>query len=317
MKNVILDVDTGIDDAIALIMAIKSKELNIIGITTVTGNVTAKQAAINTAGVLKLINESSIPVICGAERSLSGENSQTTHTQGSLFKVLNPIDTSIYKYNKSGAVDFLIDSILNYKDTGITLILTAPLTNIALAIKKAPGIKEYINEAIIMGGANECSGNITPYAEFNFYKDSEAANLVLNSGIDISLITLDVTNKVILTERDMENIMDINIKNFINEITSPLMDRYERKFGIRGCLMHDPLTVAYAIDESFICTNKFKVNVVTEENQYKGQAVCKDDVTSRTNISTDVDEERFKKLFFTYINLSKTKRKPPSSVSGG
>lgn len=302
MKNVILDVDTGIDDAIALIMAIKSKEFNIIGITTVMGNVTAGQAAINTTKVLKLINEGDIPVIIGEERPLAGNVSQTTHSQGSSFEVLDYVDASGCKIHKGGAVDFLIDSIISHKESGVTLILTAPLTNIALAIKKAPYIKEYIKEAVIMGGANECSGNITPHAEFNFYKDPEAANIVLNSGINITLITLDVTNKVIVTGGDIENIGDVNLKNFVKESTKPLMDRYERRFGIRGCFMHDPLTVAYAIDRGFINTKKVKIHVISEETQFKGRVICEDDVRSPVSISTGVDEDKFKNLFRTYMN---------------
>lgn len=303
MKNVILDVDTGVDDAIAIIMAIKSKELNVVGITTVNGNVMAKQAAINTERVIRLINGEGIPVVSGSEESIDGKrytNSKVVHGNDGLFEALSSMPYKL-RYNDKEAVDFLIDNILAYKDQGVTLILTAPLTNIALAFKKAPYITKYIREAIIMGGANKCLGNITPYAEFNLYRDPEAVDVVLKSKIPTTLITLDVTNKVILTEESINRIEDSNLRLFISKITKPWMSRYERKHGIRGCIMHDPLTVAYAIDPNIIKTKKYKIHVVNDQSENRGQILCLEDELSWLNVSTEVNAEVFDELFLKYV----------------
>lgn len=305
MKNVIIDVDTGVDDAIAILMAAKNSQFNILGITTVAGNVTAEQAAINTAKVLKLINKSNIPVLSGAEKAVLGDykTSSTMHGKDGLFEALNHIEINPEDIRKGQAVDFLIKTIREVGHNGVTLILTAPLTNMALAINKAPDIIKYVDEIIIMGGAVNCSGNITPQAEFNIYKDPEGANIVINSGISITLITLDVTNKIILKEEHIEEIENQCIRMFLKTVTEPWINRYERKHGVRGCVMHDPLTIAYAINRKMIKTNKASIHIMTEKGINQGKMICKEDDLSPVNVSLDINENEFDKLFCKYINL--------------
>ena len=305
MKNVIMDVDTGVDDALGIIMAIKSRKLNVLGITTVAGNVGAKQAAINTKKILYFLNEMNIPVLSGSETSYRGEyiTGSNIHGIDGLFGALGDVKIEMNEIHEGEAVEYLVETITKYKDKGITLILTAPLTNLALALERAPYIKEFIEEAIIMGGAVECPGNITPYAEFNIYKDPEAADLVMNSGIRITMVTLDVTNKVILKKDHIKKIINTNLKGLVSSITEPWINRYKNKYGIEGCLVHDPLTVAYAIDRTIIKTRRTNIDVVKGDASHRGKLESKDDGPSCINVSIEVDDVKFEKLFLECLNI--------------
>ncbi|MEW6624531.1 MAG: nucleoside hydrolase [Bacillota bacterium] len=305
MKKVILDVDTGIDDAIAIILAVKSKALDILGITTVCGNVPVSQGAINTKRILKLLgSEKQIPVIRGASKPLIREPYFETnvHGENGLGGTLEDLEVDV----SDGVFgpDFIIEKILENKNE-VTLIMTAPLTNLALSLQKEPAIVHYVKEAIIMGGAVATYGNVTPTAEYNIFVDPEAARLVFHSGMPITLVGLDVTRKALIDEKVIEKLGEGSIKHFIKKSTECYMERYSRRYGLRGCAMHDPLAVAVALDKKLVTTQKYYVDIETKSQLSDGQTVC--DFQRRLNreanieVCLDLDVSRFLELFINTI----------------
>ncbi|WP_230198131.1 nucleoside hydrolase, partial [Megasphaera massiliensis] len=191
-KKVILDVDTGVDDALGILLAIQSGKLDILGITTVNGNVSLEQATLNTCKVLQLAGAEHIPVVQGADKPLlrSSYFEHRVHGKDGLGGALK--DMPVHKQAENGhAVDFLIEQIQKHPGE-VTLVMTAPLTNLALAVMKAPELVHQVKEVIVMGGVVQGFGNVTPTAEYNIYVDPEAAKLVFKAGFNsLTLVGLD------------------------------------------------------------------------------------------------------------------------------
>lgn len=173
LKRVILDVDTGIDDALAILLAVKSRRLDILGITTVCGNVSLRQATDNTCKILELVDANVIPVIAGAAKPLVREShyEHRVHGQDGLGGALP--DSASKQAEEGFAPDFIVEQAKRFPGE-LTLIMTAPLTNLALALMKCPELPSLLKEVIFMGGVVRGHGNITPTAEYNTYVDPEA-----------------------------------------------------------------------------------------------------------------------------------------------
>ncbi len=206
-----MDVDTGIDDAVAIIMALQSPEIEIIGITTVSGNVTARSAALNTLGILRLMNkESKIPVLVGASRPLSKEivRAEEVHGKKGLGNIRLQRDTAFL--HKRGVFDFISETLANYRRDEVALVATGPLTNVARLIIEDPGITHSLSKICIMGGAyglaSKIYGNVTPHAEFNFYCDPKAAKIVMNhassGAVKLNIVGLDVSDKYLRVDEE-------------------------------------------------------------------------------------------------------------------
>jgi inosine-uridine nucleoside N-ribohydrolase len=204
-----MDVDTGIDDAIAIIMALQSPEIEIIGITTVSGNVTAKAAALNTLGILrKMGKESKIPVMKGASKPLSKKivHAEEVHGEKGLGNITLQCNPALLQ--KGNASDFISETLANYRRGEVALVATGPLTNIATAILEDPEITDSLSRICIMGGAfglaSKVYGNITQYAEFNFYCDPKAAQIVMthasSGAVRLNIVGLDVTGKYLMID---------------------------------------------------------------------------------------------------------------------
>src|ERR671915_101643 len=206
-----MDVDTGIDDAVAIMMALQSPEIEIIGITSVTGNVTARAAALNTLGILSMMDkESKIPVVIGASRPLSRKifHAEQVHGKKGLGNIRLQCDPALLQ--KRDTSDFLSDTLANYRRGEVALIATGPLTNIAKAIIDNPIITRSLSKICIMGGAyglaSEIYGNITQHAEFNFYCDPKAAQIVMShassGAVQLNIVGLDVTDKYLRIDEE-------------------------------------------------------------------------------------------------------------------
>jgi inosine-uridine nucleoside N-ribohydrolase len=204
-----MDVDTGIDDAIAIIMALQSPEIEIIGITTVSGNVTAKAAALNTLGILrKMGKESKIPVMKGASKPLSKKivHAEEVHGEKGLGNITLQCNPALLQ--KGNASDFISETLANYRRGEVALVATGPLTNIATAILEDPEITNSLSSICIMGGAfglaSKVYGNITQYAEFNFYCDPKAAQIVMthasSGAVRLNIVGLDVTGRYLMID---------------------------------------------------------------------------------------------------------------------
>jgi inosine-uridine nucleoside N-ribohydrolase len=199
-----MDVDTGVDDAIAIIMALQSPEIEIIGITTVSGNVTARAAALNTLGILRIMGkESQIPVMKGASRPLSKKivHAEEVHGKKGLGNITLQCNPALLQ--KGDASDFISETLANYRRGEVALVATGPLTNVARVILEDPEITHSLSRICIMGGAfglaSKVYGNITQHAEFNFYCDPKAAQIVMthasSGAVRLNIVGLDVTDK--------------------------------------------------------------------------------------------------------------------------
>ncbi|HET6779838.1 MAG TPA: nucleoside hydrolase [Nitrososphaera sp.] len=208
MIKVIMDVDTGIDDAIAIMMALQSPEIEIVGITTVSGNVSARIAALNTLGILKIMGKQlEIPVMQGADRPLSlrkNVHAKDVHGKKGLGNVYLEYSPALVR---KGKISHFISRILaNYRKKEVCLVATGPLTNIAKAIIEYPAIVDSLSRICIMGGAyglaSKVYGNITQYAEFNFYCDPTAARIVMHpsSRHRVDVVGLDATDRYLIVD---------------------------------------------------------------------------------------------------------------------
>lgn len=248
-KKVIIDCDPGIDDSLALILALNSPELDVIGITTVSGNVKSDQGARNALKVLRLMGREDIPVYIGEEIPLERElvTAQDTHGEDGLGETdYKEADVEI----NYGGVDFILNSARN---ESISIIALGPLTNLAKAIEKDNDGFNMISEIISMGGAFKSHGNCSQVAEFNYWVDPHSVREVFEkSTVPFSMVGLDVTREIVLTPNIIELINQIggDLANFIVDITRFYVDFHWKQERTLGCVINDPLAVGYFIDRS-------------------------------------------------------------------
>ena len=263
-QKIILDVDTGVDDALAILLAIKSKKFDIKGITTVAGNTSLEQATINTLKILNLAKRLDIPVFKGNSKPLEGKGRRgKTHGKDGLCEV--SLRAADKKPEKIPAQKFIIETIKKYPSE-IVIVATGPLTNIGKILKKHPQTSNKIKRIYIMGGAVERPGNVTPFAEFNFFSDSAAARIVFESGVPITLIPLDITMEVLIT-RDWLLGKYGKSKDPITKFIVEMVNNRWRLIGKDSFYLHDPLALGAAIKESFVETKKEGLDIITQGEQ--------------------------------------------------
>lgn len=302
-KKVIIDCDPGIDDSLALILALNSPELEIVGITTVSGNVKADQGAKNALKVLKIMNREDIPVYIGEEVPLEREliTAQDTHGEDGLGET--NYEEADVKINYGG-VDFILE---NSRKGDISVIALGPLTNLAKAIERDEEGFNMINEIVSMGGAFRSHGNCSQVAEFNYWVDPHGVKEVFDrSKVPFSMVGLDVTREIILTPNLIELIKQIggDIANFIVDITRFYVDFHWNQERTLGCVINDPLAVAYFIDRTLCDGFTSYLDIVTDGKAI-GQILV--DVGNfyrkehNGRILTKVDSKRFMKMFLERI----------------
>lgn len=304
MKKIIIDVDTGIDDALALALATRSKELDILGVSTVAGNVPVDLASLNSLRLLKLLGREDIQLYEGHEKPLERgiKFRDTVHGEGGLGGQLLSMKTR--SKSKTHAVDYIIEMIKKHPGD-ISLIMLGPLTNLAGAIRKDSSIIEKIKRVYIMGGAVGVPGNISPVAEFNFYTDPESAYEVLHSGLRINLIGLNITEKTRFTEDDLK---DMDPKNpygkFIKNISELYMEKTSLMRGPGNTSLHDPVVLAACIDEEIIQYERVFVDVEYSSRISDRQSIGyfgRRAYVPNVNLGIAIDRERFKTLFIDRV----------------
>jgi purine nucleosidase len=244
-KRILIDTDPGIDDALAILLALASPELSLEGLSVVHGNCSLEQATRNGLSILELAGAGHIPLARGCELPLVQPSLLAPETHGNTglgyAKLPEP---QIQPIGQHGS-DFLIEQVLSNPGE-ITLVAIGPLTNVALAIRKEPRFAKSLREIIIMGGAIRHEGNTTALAEFNTYVDPHAAHIVFHAGIPTTLVPLDVTYQCILMASDVERLMktDSPITKFIKDSTDFYMEYHDAWQGIQGCIINDPLALA-------------------------------------------------------------------------
>lgn len=252
-KKVIIDCDPGIDDALAIILALKSKEIEVIGITTVSGNVESLQGAKNALKVLKLLGRLDIPVYLGESRPIKRElvTAQDTHGEDGLGETF--LEEVSNENIRADAVGFILNTLKSEND--VSIIALGPLTNLYRAISKEPEIFQRVTEIVSMGGAYKSHGNCSPVAEFNYWVDPHGAREFLKSfNGKFTMVGLDVTREIILTPnlREMIHQFKDEIGDFIYDITRFYVDFHWEQERTLGCVINDPLAVEYFINRE-IC----------------------------------------------------------------
>ncbi|WP_163971161.1 nucleoside hydrolase [Oceanobacillus halotolerans] len=313
MEKVILDVDTGIDDALAILLAAESKQLDILGVTAVNGNVPIDTVVTNTKKVLQLFdNMNTIPVYKGAHQPILRSTHYAFHVHGEdgLGGALQ--DMEVAKNEDMYAPDFIIEQARKHKGE-LTLIMVGPLTNLALAVQKEPRLSDWVKKVVVMGGlvSEGGKGNTLPTSEFNIYADAEAAKMVFHSGLRIQLVSLDVTLKAFLTKERIEQLKGTKYYEFVMQSTEIYREMARKKFDLEGCALHDPLTVGVVIDPTLVETETYYVDVETKGEISYGQTVCdfRNLLGKEPNVEIclDVDHKRFIDLFIETLRVNENK----------
>ena len=295
-RKVIIDTDPGYDDACAIALASITDKFKIIGITTVAGNQTIEKVTKNALNLVSYLN-----IDCPVAKGMSGPlikklSVGKVHGETGLDNIEFPKDLTQKEIDRRNAIQFIIDSCL--QNDKVTLITIGPLTNIAMAIKLEPNIKEHIELISIMGGSISI-GNVTPAAEYNIYADPESAQIVFSSGIKIKMNGLDVTNLTIPYEHILERFEKIKTKSsklFIDCMRniSFFMNKY---FGKKYGSMHDSVAVITLIDDSIIKYKKAFVEVDLSHGCSYGRTNCclfGDEVdNSNVEVAVEIDIEKF------------------------
>lgn len=244
-KHIILDTDPGIDDSLAILLAVASPEIVLDGVVAVHGNVSAEQTTKNALSVLELAKASRIPVYKGCDLPLVKESLLSPETHGNQGLGYAKLPEPATKLRSKHGSDFLIEEIMS-RPGEITLVCIGPLTNVALAIRQEPRIVGNIKEVFIMGGAIQHPGNTTALAEYNTFVDPHAAHIVFHSGMPITLTPLDVTYQCIFTKDDLNRLsrIDSPVTKFIADSTRFYMAFHDEYQSIEGCVINDPLTLA-------------------------------------------------------------------------
>ena len=244
-KRIILDTDPGIDDSLAILLALASPEISLEGLSVVHGNSSTQQGTINALSVLELAKASYIPVYQGCDLPLVQPSLLAPETHGEQGIGYAKLSAPLGQPKVQKGSDYLIEKIMSSPHE-ITLVAIGPLTNIALAIRQEPRIVENVKEVFIMGGAIRHEGNTTPLAEFNTYVDPHAAQIVFHSGMPITLTPLDVTYECVFLKDDLNRLLKIDspITKFIADATRFYMEFHDEYQSIEGCVINDPMTLA-------------------------------------------------------------------------
>jgi purine nucleosidase len=307
-KKVMIDCDVGVDDALALILAFHSPELEVIGVTGVHGNVSLDKVMKNIEKVLTLIRPSHRAWIArGTDQPLQGKpvHAESFHGEDGLggAKIQTDEAGEWWEVFPGSADELIVQTARRYPDE-LTLIAIGPLTNLALALQRDSGGMKKLKEVVIMGGAVRKGGNITPHAEFNFYADPLAAKIVLDSGLPITLVPLDATHQVPLTPGVMEERVKSlrnSLSQFVVEATG--YESSERHFrgGRKESYLHDPLAVGAVIDPELVRKEKLSISVEVNEGEFYGKSQEIQGGAKNVEVCLGVDRERFLDLFFTRL----------------
>lgn len=272
-KKIILDTDPGTDDAMALMLALNSPELDVRAVTVVPGNVVLEQGLDNALRMMSLANRCDIPVAAGAQHPLFQKlvTAEYWHGKNGLANIELP--PSKCKVDGRFGPDLIIEMV-HRAPHEITLVPVGPLTNIALAVEKDPSIVPMVKEVILMGGSIT-GGNVTGAAEANIANDPEAAQIVFRAGWPVTMVGLDVSNKTLFTRKDLEELGRTHgpINDFISQVGSYLVDLSAR-FGLEGTPMYDPLAVGVAVDSTLVTAPAMHVDVETRGEFTRGETVA-------------------------------------------
>ncbi len=316
--RIILDTDTGVDDALAILLAMRSPELRVEAITGVCGNTSLENCVRNIHLTLSVLDARHTPVVArGEERPLVRELAFAgdIHGDDGLGGVTRQVDADgrrVYpdpdqQTSTVHAVELILDLAGRYPGE-LILVAVGPLPNVARAIMKDPDRMRGLREIIIMGGAFETGGNVSPVAEFNIHADPHAAQIVCDAGIPLVFVPLDVTRQAFLDAGTIDRFAgeagaraEAARVAFVRDCTSRYVAFHRQKRGVNGCFLHDPLAVAVAVREDLVTTVPARVDVETSGDLTTGMTVSdlRSDRWGEPNarVCTAVDVQAFTRLF--------------------
>ena len=311
-RKMILDLDTGVDDALAIAYALADPEVDLIGIVSSYGNNLLDVCAENSLKLLELLGHTDIPVFKGLPHSCTTDHfdvmqvSKDIHGDNGIGDVELP--TPSRALEEQSGVDFYIEAAHKYgKD--LIIIPTGPMTNLAAALKKDPEIADLIGNVTFMGGALTVEGNVTPVAEANINQDPKAADEVMKSNLPLTMVGLDVTLRTLLTKNETKQWRELGTASgkAFADITYFYIDAYYNlDIDKRGCALHDPLAVGVGVDPSFVSTISLFMKVVYQEGPYYGRTIGDNaklnDPNPNVKVAVNVDKERYLKAFMDRLN---------------
>ena len=326
-QKYIIDADTGSDDAVAILMALRDPKINVLGITIVSGNVPLKQGIINTISTAELC-ESDVKIYAGASKPLTrnyrevytleefSDHVKSLSSDSVSAQCVHGVDgmgdigvaPNQYEYEKTNAEDFLLKSFNDHPNE-ITLVTLGPLTNIANIIKKDPTIVKKINHCYIMGGTSDGTGNVSAAAEYNIWVDPEAAEIVFNSGLLITMVGWDNSYKyAMLKDNEIKSLKSLNTPyaDFCVDIQKTLIDLTHETYGFYGFDLPDPITMAVALDNHIILeSQQLHVLIDTRDGITRGQTIVDfyDNEKGNQNVRvvTKSDNEMFLNMLEGYV----------------
>lgn len=264
-RHIIIDTDPGIDDAMAILFAFKAEALNVLGLTTVFGNVGIEQSTRNALSLIELAGVN-VPVAGGAAAPLQiplRPHPDFVHGKDGFGNIGWPAPTR--EPDSRSAAQFIVDQV-RAAPGEVTLITLGPLTNLAMALELDPGIAPLVQEVVMMGGTVHTTGNVSPVAEANIINDPHAADVVFGAAWPVTMIGLDVTHQVLLKAAVLERIQQANPDqgDFLAQAAQCYFNFYRGAIGIDGCFFHDAATIAYALEPSLFGCRHGAIRVATE-----------------------------------------------------
>ncbi|HET6867099.1 MAG TPA: nucleoside hydrolase [Solirubrobacteraceae bacterium] len=305
MTAVILDCDPGHDDAIALLLALGSPEIDLLGVTTVAGNQTLEKTTANAIRVLDHVNRTDIPVAAGAPRPLVREPRTAGEVHGETGLDGPDLPGPSRLPEPMHAIDWIAQAVGESPEP-VTLVPTGPLTNIALFLARYPGLESQLQRIVLMGGAIG-EGNTTPAAEFNIWVDPEAAHRVFQSGVDITMVGLDVTHQALMTPPLVERLAAAGkAGKLVADLYEFYSQFHQRHYGWDGAPVHDAVAMAHVIDGTLLTTHHCGVLVDTGPEPSRGRTHV--DVHGNMewepncHAAVGIDADRFLEFLITRIS---------------
>ena len=274
-RKIVIDTDPGQDDAVAILLALASPQIEVLGIVAVAGNVPLELTARNARIVCELAGRTDIPVFAGCDRPLTRPLVTAEHVHGKtgLDGIVLPEPTM--PLQDGDGVDFIVETLRREPPGTVTLATLGPLTNIATAFACAPDIVGRVERIVMMGGAYFEVGNVTPAAEFNIHVDPEAARDVFAGGVPLTVLPLDVTHKVLTTRPRVEAFRGLGR---VGEVVASWTDFFERfdieKYGSQGAPLHDPTVIAWLLRPDLFSGREINVEIEVESELTRGMTVA-------------------------------------------
>ncbi|WP_210527535.1 nucleoside hydrolase [Rubellimicrobium arenae] len=274
-RKIIIDTDPGQDDAVAILLALASPELQVLSVTAVAGNVPLARTERNARVAVELSGRP-VPVMAGCDRPLRRPLETAEHVHGKTGLDGADLPEPTLPLDPRHAVDFIIDTLHEEPAGTVTLCVLGPLTNVATAFLRAPEVVDRVQEIVLMGGGFFEGGNITPAAEFNIYVDPEAADIVFRCGRPLTIVPLDCTHKALTTRARVERFRAMGTR--VGEAVAGWLDFFERfdvqKYGSDGGPLHDPCVIAYLLRPELFGGRLINVEVETTSELTRGMTVA-------------------------------------------